>query len=217
MKYELVIFDMDGTILNTLDDLTDSLNYALEQSGYQARTVSEVKSFVGNGIRKLIERGVPKEADTESIQTVHERFAQYYKIHCADKTRPYEGICELLVNLRKKGIKTAVVSNKADFAVHELCIKYFDDMFDIDMGEREGVNKKPSPDMINEVIDRLSVQRKKTVYVGDSDVDIETARNAGIDLICVDWGFRDRDFLHEHGADIIVSAPDEICDIVYLQ
>lgn len=214
MKYELAIFDMDGTILNTLDDLTDSLNYALVQSGYPKRTVREVKSFVGNGIRKLIERGAPEGTSENSMQNVHKRFTEYYKAHCTDKTRPYNGITELLMNLRKKGIRTAVVSNKADFAVHELCRQYFDGMFDMDMGEMQGIKKKPAPDMVNKVLAGLSVRRNKAVYIGDSDVDIATARNASIDLICVDWGFRDRDFLYKCGADIIVSAPSDILNIM---
>ena len=213
MKYTLAIFDLDGTILNTLEDLADSLNAALEQSGYPGRTLEEVRCFVGNGIRKLIERGVPEGTDETAVSQVHKDFTEYYKVHCADKTRPYEGILDLLTGLKKAGCKLAVVSNKADYGVQELCRRYFDGMFDIAVGEREGVLKKPAPDSVNEVLRRLRVRREDAVYIGDSEVDIETAANAGMDHIIVDWGFRKAEFLKKRGAKVMVSRPEEIENI----
>lgn len=159
MLYELIIFDLDGTLLNTLKDLKDSLNYALEKSGYPTRSLEEVRSFVGNGIRKLMERGVPKGTPIPDIDTVHKDFTEHYAVHCADKTRPYDGIPELLHTLRAAGCKTAVVSNKADYAVQELCRQYFDGLFDFAVGERKNIVKKPAPDSIYEVLRRLQVKK----------------------------------------------------------
>lgn len=148
MKYKLVIFDMDGTILNTLEDLTDSTNATLEHFGYPVHSIEDVRHFVGNGIRKLIERAVPSGLSTERIDEVHRYFLDYYAKHCADKTKPYDGILDLIRTLRKEGCKTAVVSNKADMAVQELCKDYFDGLFDFAVGEREGVRRKPAPDAV---------------------------------------------------------------------
>ncbi|MCI7803595.1 MAG: HAD-IIIA family hydrolase [Oscillospiraceae bacterium] len=214
MKYKLAIFDMDGTILNTIDDLAASLNAVLEKSGFPTRTMDEVISFVGNGLRKLIERGVPEGSDSETVERVLADFKAYYAVHCADRTAPYDGIIELLKNLRTNGCLTAVVSNKADDAVQELCKKYFDGLFDYAVGERSGILRKPAPDSVNEVLEKLNVSRENAVYIGDSDVDIMTARNAGMDSIIVEWGFRERDFLLKKGAKTIVSAAKEIEDIV---
>ena len=210
MLCELAIFDLDGTILNTLEDLADSLNAALKAYGFPERTLEEVRCFVGNGIRRLIERGVPAGTPEEEIVRVHERFTAHYKVHCADKTRPYPGINDLLKNLRQAGCRTAVVSNKADYAVQELCEQYFPGVFDAAVGERAGILKKPAPDSVNEVLRRLNVTKENAVYIGDSEVDIATARNAQMRSILVDWGFRDRSFLVEQGAETIVSSPEEI-------
>lgn len=210
MKYKLAIFDMDGTILNTLEDLTDSLNYSLKQSIFPERTIDEVRQFVGNGIRKLIERGVPKEASQLQVDRVYADFSEYYKQHCSDKTTPYNGINELLEKLRKNGIKTAVVSNKADFAVQDLCKQYFNGLFDLAVGEKSGVRKKPYPDSVNAVLKELEVDRKNSVYIGDSEVDIQTAANSDMDCISVDWGFRDRSLLKEKGAELIISDVSDL-------
>ena len=170
MRYKLAIFDMDGTILNTIDDLAASLNYVLEKSGFPARTMDEVISFIGDGLRKLIERGVPEGTDSETVDKVLADFKEYYAVHCADKTAPYDGIIGLLENLRRNGCLTAVVSNKADDAVQELCRKYFDGLFDYAVGERSGILRKPAPDSVNEVLEKLNVSRGNAVYIGDSDV-----------------------------------------------
>ena len=214
MKYTIAIFDLDGTILNTLEDLADSTNYALKTYGYPERTMDEVRQFVGNGIRKLMERAVPEETPVEEIDRVHETFTAHYKVHCADKTRPYDGIMELLQNLKKDGCKLAVVSNKADYGVQELCKQYFDGVFDFAVGEREGIRKKPAPDSVNEVLKTLGCSRDRAVYIGDSDVDIQTAANAQMDHIIVEWGFRDVQFLISQGAKVLVEKPEEILEIV---
>ena len=214
MKYMIAIFDLDGTILNTLEDLADSTNYALKTCGYPERTMDEVRQFVGNGIRKLMERAVPEGTPVEEIDRVHEIFTAHYKVHCADKTRPYDGIMELLQNLKKDGCKLAVVSNKADYGVQELCKQYFDGIFDFAVGEREGIRKKPAPDSVNEVLKTLECSRDRAVYIGDSDVDIQTAANAQMDHIIVEWGFRDVPFLIAKGAKVLVEKPEEILEIV---
>ena len=214
MKYMIAIFDLDGTILNTLEDLADSTNYALKTCGYPERTMDEVRQVVGNGIRKLMERAVPEGTPVEEIDRVHETFTTHYKVHCADKTRPYDGIMELLQNLKKDGCKLAVVSNKADYGVQELCKQYFDGVFDFAVGEREGIRKKPAPDSVNEVLKTLGCSRDRAVYIGDSDVDIQTAANAQMDHIIVEWGFRDVPFLIAKGAKVLVEKPEEILEIV---
>ena len=214
MKYTIAIFDLDGTILNTLEDLADSTNYALKTCGYPERTMDEVRQFVGNGIRKLMERAVPEGTPVEEIDRVHETFTAHYKVHCADKTRPYDGIMELLQNLKKDGCKLAVVSNKADYGVQELCKQYFDGVFDFAVGEREGNRKNPAPDSVNEVLKTLGCSRDRAVYIGDSDVDIQTAANAQMDHIIVEWGFRDVPFLIAKGAKVLVEKPEEILEIV---
>lgn len=214
MKYKLVIFDMDGTILDTLDDLTYSLNYALEKAGFLKRTRKEVRSFVGNGIKKLVERGVPTGTSNEVIESVLSDFTQYYEKHCSDNTKPYDGIVDLIQNLKEKGYLTAIVSNKADFAVQELSKKYFADLFDAVVGEKCGVRKKPSPDTVNQVLMLLNINRSEAVYIGDSEVDIETAKNAGMECISVDWGFRDHEELIQDGATTILSRPLDILSII---
>lgn len=209
MKYELVIFDLDGTILDTLEDLTDSVNYALAKHGYPARTMEEVRQFVGDGLLMLVRRALKPETDEEITQTVLATLKAYYKEHCTDKTRPYEGIIELLRELKTAGYKLAVVSNKADYAVQILCGQYFENIFHMAVGEKEGVRKKPAPDSVNRVLEELQVSREKAVYVGDSEVDIETAKNAGMQAVLVDWGFREAAFLQECGAEWIVSSVEE--------
>ncbi len=209
MKYALVVFDMDGTILNTLDDLTTSLNHALETCGFAPRTLGEVRLFAGNGVRKLVERGMPQGASAGQTDEVFETFLVHYEAHCADKTRPYDGVAELIRRLREAGCRTAVVSNKVDGAVQELCNAHFAGLFDAAVGERPGMRKKPAPDSVDAVLSQLGVERADAVYVGDSEVDIETAANAGLASVIVDWGFRDRAFLIANGAKNIVSTAQE--------
>lgn len=214
MTYRLAIFDLDGTILDTLEDLTDSVNFALSKHELPTRSMDEVRAFVGNGIRLLIERAVPVDTNIKTIDKVFESFKDYYGKHCADKTKPYDGIRDCLKALRENGIKTAVVSNKADFAVKDLCIQYFDGLFDIAVGEREGILKKPAPDSVNEVLKVLGVDRKEAVYIGDSDVDVQTAANADMDCIAVTWGFRSKEVLSDAGARAFADNAYELKNIV---
>ena len=209
MNYQLAIFDLDGTLLDTLEDLTDSTNYIMQQFGYPERTLAEVRSFVGNGIRKLLERSAPKGTG-EEIDRMFEQFKEYYGAHCAEKTKPYDGMVELLEKMKKQGVKLAVVSNKADYAVKALCEQYFSGYFDEAVGERTGIARKPAPDTVNEVLKNLQIDKSKAVYIGDSEVDVQTARNADMECIAVDWGFRDTGVVKEAGADIIVSTPEKL-------
>ncbi len=213
-KYELIIFDLDGTLLNTLEDLQNSLNHALLLSHFPPRSRKEVKSFVGNGIGKLIERAVGEAATASQLKQLYQDFMNHYQVHCTDTTRPYDGVLQLLHTLRKRGYKTAVVSNKADAAVKELCHQYFSGLFDYAAGEREGLARKPEPDLVRLVLDRLDCTSQKALYIGDSEVDILTADKAGLDAVIVDWGFRDASFLKQHGAKSIVSSPDRILTLL---
>ncbi|SES90689.1 HAD family hydrolase [[Clostridium] polysaccharolyticum] len=213
-NYKLLIFDLDGTILETLEDLTDSTNVALKSQGFPEKTMEQVRSYIGNGIYKLLERAVPKGTEPEILEKVYKTFKEYYRLHCADKTKPYDGMAELLTELKKNGHLLAVVSNKADFAVQSLCKEYFGDLFDYTAGEREGVRRKPYPDSILEVLKVFHVEKEHAVYIGDSEVDIQVAKNAGIDEIAVAWGYRDEEFLMEQGARVIVKDVKEIGKIV---
>ena len=213
-KYQLAVFDMDGTILNTIDDLTDATNHALKACGYPVHTVDEVRFYVGNGIAKLIERATPAGTSDEMRKKVRSEFMDYYSVHSADKTGPYPGIEELLKALRAAGVKTAVVSNKPDVAVRDLVVRYFDGLFDAAVGDMEGQRTKPAPDMCNKVFEKLGIGPGESVYIGDSDTDMQTARNSGTDEILVSWGFRGRGFLEEHGAKCICDTTDEVYDII---
>lgn len=212
MNYDLVIFDLDGTILNTLEDLRDSLNYALDRMGFPQRSLEEVRDFVGNGIRKLIERALPKGCGDKTIEEMLALHRDYYQVHCADKTRPYDGVVEMLADLKRRGIQLAVLSNKPDYAVQILCEKYFPGVFDKTYGFREGIERKPAPDAVFALLEELGVPRARAVYVGDSEVDIQTAKNAGLDMLIVEWGFRDREFLIANGAECLVKKPAEILE-----
>lgn len=210
MKYKLVIFDLDGTILNTIEDLADSTNFALRTHNMPERTLEEVRSFVGNGIRKLMERAVPQNTPEEKIDQVHQTFTEHYKVHCADKTGPYDGIMEVIKSLREQGIYTAVVSNKADYAVQSLCQDFFPGLFDYTVGEREGIRRKPYPDSVLAVLEKFNLSKEDAVYIGDSEVDYQTSVNAKMDVIMVGWGFREEAYLKECGAKFVIHTPEEI-------
>ena len=207
-----VIFDLDGTLLNTLDDLADSTNYALSGFGYPTRTIDEVRQFVGNGVAKLIERAIPEGKNNPNFEKCLAIFKENYAQNMYNKTAPYNGIIEMLSNLKSKGIKIAVVSNKFDLAVKELCKKYFEGFIDFAAGENEaqGIKKKPAPDTVISVLNEFNFASEDAVYVGDSDVDIMTAKNSKMPCISVTWGFRDEKFLLENGATILINAPSEI-------
>lgn len=207
-----VIFDLDGTLLNTLDDLADSTNYALSKFGYPTRTIEEVRQFVGNGVAKLIERAIPDGKNNPNFEKCLAIFKENYAQNMYNKTAPYNGIIEMLSNLKSKGIKIAVVSNKFDLAVKELCKKYFEGFIDFAAGENEaqGIKKKPAPDTVISVLNEFNFAPEDAVYVGDSDVDIMTAKNSKMPCISVTWGFRDEKFLLKNGATILINAPSEI-------
>ncbi|MBO7297936.1 MAG: HAD family hydrolase [Clostridia bacterium] len=210
--YKAVLFDLDGTLLDTLDDLADAVNYTLAKFNLPVRTRDEICAFVGNGIVNLLQLAVG--GDCPNFEDVLAEFRSYYKTHCTDKTKPYEGIIPLLKELKSRGIKTAVLSNKADFAVQPLVEEYFHGLIDTAQGENEaeGVLRKPNPQGLFAIAKRLGVELHEAVYIGDSDVDIKTAQNAGVACISVAWGFRDEEFLRDHGAQKVVTIPLEILE-----
>jgi phosphoglycolate phosphatase len=209
-KYDTVIFDLDGTLLNTLEDLTDSVNHALAVFGYPQHTIADVCGFVGNGVYKLMERATPGGLEAPDFPQVYKEFCDYYNANCRNKTRAYNGIPEMIEILHKQKYKMAVVSNKNDAEVKKLCAVYFSEWMDTFIGSTEGVRKKPAPDTVFQAMATLDSVPAHTVYVGDSEVDLETAINAGIDCITVSWGFRGRTRLEQLGAAIIVDRPDQI-------
>lgn len=204
-KYKTVLFDLDGTLLDTLADLHSSMNRALTSYGFPPHTLDEVRSYVGNGILEYARRAVPAGTDEETLKKVLDAFKKDYKTHCSDETAPYLGVLTMLDELKARGIKTAIVSNKADFGVQLLTEEYFGDRVLVARGEREGIPKKPAPDMVKAVMRELNADPESTLYVGDSDVDFYTAVNAGIDVALVDWGFRDRMLL----ASLLKTLPDQ--------
>ncbi len=210
MRYRAIIFDMDGTILDTLADLAASINHSLEHFGLPRRTTKEVRSFLGYGSARLVELAVPPGTPASLKEELFNYYSAYYKEHCAEATRPYPGIPELLRELREKGCFTAVVSNKPDFGVNKLCAAYFPGLFDLYCGERPGIRKKPAPDTVLEVLRKLEVSANEAVYIGDSEVDIETAANAGVDCLAVLWGFRSRSELTAAGAACPVAGVEEL-------
>ena len=212
MKKQIVIFDLDGTLLDTLEDLYNSVNYALKLSGFPARSMDEVRLDVGNGIRNLIKRSLPGGTSGDVFEEMFKLFTQHYAAHCTDLTKTYPGIPELLTELHMHGFQTAVLSNKADFAVQLLIKQFYPDQFDAVMGEREGIPKKPAPEGIFRILSSLGAEQCEAVYVGDSEVDIQTAANAKLPCICVDWGFRSRETLERAGAGLIVSSAEELLE-----
>lgn len=213
---EAVIFDLDGTLLDTIEDLANACNYSLKALGYNTYEVEKYKSFVGNGRHKLIERILPEgDKDRDVFSKALALFDKYYEEHMVDMTKPYKGIIELLDDLVEKGIKLAVVSNKPHKFTIRVVKKYFGDRFNIVYGQREGYPVKPDPRTVFEVIDNLGVTLENCVYVGDSDVDIKTAKNSGVKSIGVAWGFRGQGELEEAGADFIVRSVDELCEVVF--
>ena len=210
--YNVYIFDLDGTLLDTLQDLANSVNYALRQHGMPEHSIDDVRRFVGNGVRLLMERAVPDGAQNPQFEATFATFRQHYMQHSLDTTKPYDGIPELIHELKARGCQMAVVSNKMMAATQELVRHFFPDI-PVAIGEHEaaGIKKKPAPDTVFEALRQLAVsQQPIAVYVGDSDVDLATARNSGLPCISVLWGFRNRDFLLAHGATTFVEHPMDI-------
>ena len=212
MLYNTYIFDLDGTLLDTLQDLANSVNYALRQHGMPEHSTDDIRRFVGNGVRLLMERAVPDGARNPQFEAAFATFRQHYMQHSLDTTRPYDGIPELIHELKNRGCQMAVVSNKMMAATQELVRHFFPDI-PVAIGEHEaaGIRKKPAPDTVFEALRQLAVRQElNAVYVGDSDVDIETARNSGLPCISVLWGFRSRDFLLAHGATTFAEHPLDV-------
>lgn len=207
MKDHAIIWDLDGTLLDTLDDLTASANAALLAHGYAPRTRAEIRRFVGNGVKNLIFRALPP-GDHPDFDAVFADFRAHYAAHCNDQTRPYPGILSMLELLHAQGIPMAVVSNKLDSAVRELCKLHFGGLIDVAVGECDGIRRKPAPDTVCRAMELLGVRR--AVYVGDSEVDVATARNAALPCICVSWGFRTEAELRAAGAQVIVPDADRL-------
>lgn len=226
--FDTYVFDLDGTLLSTLEDLAASCNYALRVNHLPERTIEEVRMMVGNGVKKLMERASGyhsvkgnaarqqsgsanrQSVDQAQFDRVYRDFRNHYLAHNLDHTQPYPGVMDMLVDLKARGKNIAVVSNKFYDATRSLCEHFFGNLVDVAIGEREGIRKKPAPDTVIEALRQLHADREKAVYIGDSDVDVETARNSGMPCISVLWGFRDQEFLEEHGATIYVSSPSQL-------
>ena len=213
MRYDTYIFDLDGTLLNTLNDLAASCNYALRSYGFPEHSVDDVRRFVGNGVRLLMCRAIPDCDNNPKFEDCYACFREHYLHHNLDTTAPYPGIMDMIKALNANGKHIAVVSNKFYEATRALVRHFFGEEISVAIGERPDIHKKPAPDTVNEALRQLGVGREGAVYIGDSDVDIDTARNSGMPCISVLWGFRDKEFLLEHGATTLVSAPAEILDI----
>ena len=213
---KLVIFDLDGTLLNTIEDLGNAANYALSRNGYPTHSLASYPFFVGNGVRNLIRKALPDDARTDSIiESLLKDFKEYYNEHNTDCTKPYDGIEELLRNLQDNGVKIAVASNKYQQATEKIIAHYFGDIdFVAVYGQREGVNVKPDPSVVFSILSDAKVPKSEVLYVGDSGVDMETARRACVDSVGVTWGFRSEKELNEYHADMIVNKASDIFDIV---
>ena len=215
-NYKAVIFDMDGTLLNSIDDLTDSINHILDKNKLPSKTVNEVMHMVGSGAAKLVERAIPLGRDNPKFQSILEDYNAYYFDHCNIKTGPYDNIIELLKELKNRGYKMAIVSNKSMNAIQELKDQYFGDYIDVAVGVTDSVKRKPAPDECNIAMEEMGVNKEDCIYVGDSDVDHMTAVNTGLPCISCLWGFRTKDELLAAGAgnNYFVEDPMEILDIV---
>lgn len=209
-----VVFDLDGTLLNTLTDLAASCNRALARMGRPERTEEEIKSFIGNGARLLCNRLVGLDAPAETVDQCLKLFQADYNVHLNDHTAPYAGVMDMLKTLRENGVSCAVVSNKYDAATREICRLHFGDLIGVTIGEGNGITKKPCPDGTNRALELMGVSPEEAVYVGDSDTDVETAHNANLFCVGVTWGFRSRQVLEMAGAESIIDEPAELLDIV---
>ena len=211
-EYKTIIFDLDGTLLDSLEDLRDSVNTILRRHGYPERSLEEIRRLVGNGAQKLICRALPEGSSEEEIRERLAEYSDYYLLHSRIKTRPYKEIPELLAELAKRGIRVGVVSNKGEETVKELCESYFPGCIAAAVGDREGFRRKPAPDNIRRAMELLGAEAETVLYVGDSEVDIETAGNCGLKSVLVSWGFRERELLLAKGAQVVIDRPLELLD-----
>ena len=205
MAYRTVLFDMDGTLLDTLEDLRDSTNHVLREMGYPERSLEEMRRFVGNGAEMQIRRAVPEGTSEENIAKALRAYRAYYQEHCRIKTKVYDGLLDMLDALKARGVKTAVVSNKPDEAVKKLSEEYFGGRMDYAVGAKDGRRCKPYPDMVDAALEALGETREGAVFIGDSEVDVQTGLNAGLPVIAVSWGFRSRETIAEAGATVIAD------------
>lgn len=213
-KIDTVVFDMDGTLMDTLDDLTSSMNYVMRKYSYPEYTRPEICSFVGNGLANLMECCIPEGRANANFDVVFADFKEYYGAHCNEKTGPYPHIIELLGELKSRGYKMAIVSNKAHGPLCDLVKLHFSQWIDVAIGEREGVNKKPAPDTVYLALEALGSAKENAVYVGDSEVDVATAKNSGLPCVGCEWGFRTRELLEGLGADVVISDPLELVGVL---
>ena len=209
-----VIFDMDGTVLDTLEDLTVSVNYVLSKFNMPEHSEEEYRKFFGNGIKYALKCAVTEETPEEVIEEMLPIFREHYNEHCLDRTKPYDGIIELMSMLKANGYKMAIVSNKIDSAVKELNDRFFSEYVDVAIGEKAGIKRKPAPDTVLAALDELGSKKEVAVYIGDSEVDLQTAINSELPCISVLWGFRDKDFLISKGASVFAETPEEVYDIL---
>lgn len=212
--FDTVIFDLDGTLLNTLEDIADSANYSLTQSGYPGRTLEEIRSFVGNGLGHLMELCLPDGKDNPHYEKCIADFRRHYYGNMQNKTKPYDGILELLKQLSEDNFKMAVVSNKFDQAAKKLTQDYFGNYINVSIGDSENVARKPAPDPVYKALEELGSKAEKAIYLGDSEVDIETAKNSGLISVGAAWGFKGREFLKANGAEYVIDQPRELLNLI---
>lgn len=213
-KYDTVIFDLDGTLLNTLEDLADAVNFVMKDNGYPKRTLEEVRHFVGNGIRRLMEQAVPEFVTGNEFERVFEEFRSYYTEHCQIKTCAYGGIMTLLRTLNDKGCSMAIVSNKNHAAVCELNEIYFKKYISVAIGQKDGIRKKPAPDTVMQALKELGKEKETAIYVGDSEVDFATAENTGMDCALVTWGFRTTEELSAFTPAAFIDTPEQLLKLL---
>jgi len=214
MSYKAVVFDLDGTLLDTIEDLTDAVNMTMRHYGWPEHTIAQVKTYVGNGVGWLVECAVPGGKTNPLFEEALEIQKQNYAQVCENKTRPYDGIMEVIRKLKEYGYKLSIVSNKGQEAVEALRKLYFSDVIEVAIGERDGIRRKPAPDTAFEAVKRMGADIETSVYVGDSEVDLATARNAGMDCISVSWGFRPKQLLIENGAKVICDTPEDLLNVL---
>lgn len=211
---KLVIFDLDGTLLYTLEDLMHSVNFSLDLFGYETKTLEEVSSYVGNGVEYLMRQATPRDIDEKEFGLCYACFKDHYSKHCCENTRPYDGIVETLSILKERGVKVGIVSNKFQSAAEDVCEHYFNGLYDVVKGESDDCRRKPAPDGINMICSQYGVDNDEVIFFGDSEVDVKTAENAGVYCVSVLWGYRDRETLTEHGAKLFIENPLDIVDMI---
>ena len=214
MSYKAVLFDLDGTVMNTIEALHDSVNSSLSHFGMPEISLEDTMHFLGNGARRLIEQAVPEGTGNDLLEKVLEYYVNYYQAHCMIKTAPYDGVIDLMKRLADAGKRQVIISNKPDGATREIAERFFSGLTDFVIGEKAGLRRKPWPDMVDAAVERLGLSKEECVLIGDSEVDIATGKNAAVDCISVLWGFRDRKTLEDAGASVFAELPAELGDLI---